>query len=147
MDKPLDWRTRLAVTYVDANGNKVDISPIDSFSPSFTLSAEVHHSIERTHIGAIFQPQQITFSMSVKAIGDVTAQLTALALSGTRFDLMLHEHDGTDWSFKQVVLRECLITSATPSNTTVSGAPAAMFSGISLQASAEPKHGAAVTIP
>lgn len=147
MDKPLDWRTRLAVSYVDENGNKVDISPIDSFSPSFTLSAEVHHSIERTHIGAIFQPQQITFSMSVKAIGDVTAQLTALALSGTRFDLTLHEHDGTDWSFKQVVLRECLITSATPSNTTVSGAPAAMFSGISLQASAEPKQGAAVTIP
>jgi hypothetical protein len=147
MDKPLDWRTRLAVTYVDENGNKVDITPIDSFSPSFTLSAEVHHSIERTHIGAIFQPQQITFSMSVKAIGDVTAQLTALALSGTRFDLTLHEHDGTDWSFKQVVLRECLITSATPSNVTVSGAPSAMFSGISLQASAEPKHGAAVTIP
>lgn len=147
MDKPLDWRTRLAVSYVDENGNKVDISPIDSFSPSFTLSAEVHHSIERTHIGAIFLPQQITFSMSVKAIGDVTAQLTALALSGTRFDLTLHEHDGADWSFKQVVLRECLITSATPSNTTVSGAPAAMFSGISLQASAEPKQGAAVTIP
>jgi hypothetical protein len=147
MDKPLDWRTRLAVTYVDENGNKVDISPIDSFSPSFTLSAEVHHSIERTHIGAIFQPQQITFSMSVKAIGDVTAQLTSLALSGTRFDLTLHEHDGTDWAFKSVVLRECLITSATPSNTTVSGAPSAMFSGISLQASAEPKHGPAVTIP
>jgi hypothetical protein len=147
MEKPMDWRTRLAVTYVDENGNKVDISPIDSFSPTFTLSAEVHHSIERTHIGAIFMPQQIAFSMSVKAIGDVTAQLTALALGATRFDITLHEHDGADWSFKQVVLRECLITSASPSNTTVSGAPSATFSGVSLQATAEPKHGPDVTIP
>jgi len=147
MEKPMDWRTRLAVTYVDDTGRQVDVTPIDSFTPTFALNAEVHHSIERTHLGAVFMPESITFSMTVKAIGDVAAQLTALALAGRRFDITLHEHDGTDWSFKQVVLRECLITSATPSNTTVSGAPAAMFSGISLQASAEPKHGAAVTIP
>ena len=49
--------------------------------------------------------------------------------------------------FKTVVLRECLITSATPSNATVSGAPSATFSGFSLQAGAEPKEGAEVTIP
>jgi hypothetical protein len=147
MDKPLDWKTRLAVSYVDENGVKVDVSPIDSFSPSFSLSAEVHHSIERTHIGAIFTPESITFSMTVKAIGDVAAQLTVLAMSGTRFDITLHENDGTDWAFKRVVLRECLITSATPSNATVSGAPSATFSGFSLQAAAEPKTGAAVTIP
>lgn len=147
MDKPLDWRTRLAVTYVDENGTKVDVTPIDSFSPTFGLNAEVHHSIERTHIGAIFMPESITFSMTVKAIGDVAAQLTVLALSGKRFDITLHEFDGTDWSFKTVVLRECLITSASPSNATISGAPAATFSGFSLQASAEPKTGAAVAIP
>ena len=61
--------------------------------------------------------------------------------------LTLHEHDGTDWSFKSLVLRECLITSASPSNTTVSGAPSATFSGISLQATSEAKAVAAVTIP
>ncbi len=146
-DKPLDWRTRLAVTYVDANGTKVEVSPIDSFSPTFTLSTEIYHSIEQTHIGAIFNPDQIAFTMTVKSIGPVAGQLTALALGGTRFDITLHEHDGTDWSFKQVVLRECLITSAAPSNVTVSGAPAATFSGISMQATAEAKAAAAVTIP
>lgn len=147
MEKPLDWRTRLAVTYVDENGNKVDVTPIDSFSPTFNLGAEVQHSIERTHIGAIFMPEQITFSMTVKAIGDTAAQLTALAMAGTRFDITLHEYNGTDWSFKTIVLRECLITSASPSNATISGAPSATFSGFSLQASAEPKQGSAVTIP
>jgi thiamine pyrophosphokinase len=147
MDKPLDWRTRLAVTYVDETGKRVDVSPIDSFSPTFQLNAEVHHSIERTHIGAIFSPEQITFTMTVKAIGPVAAELTALALSGKRFDITLHEYDGTDWSFKTVVLRQCLITSASPSNATIAGAPSATFSGFSLQASAEPKQGAAVEIP
>ena len=147
MEKPMDWRTRLAVTYVDETGKKVDVSPIESFSPTFTMNAEVHHSIERTHLGAIFNPESITFSLTVKAIGAVAAQLTALALAGQRFDITLHEHDGTDWSFKTVVLRECLITSASPSNAMVSGAPAATFSGFSLQASAEPKEGATVTIP
>jgi len=147
MEKPMDWRTRLAVTYVDEAGNKVDVTPIDSFSPTFALSAEVLHSIERSHIGAVFSPDTITFSMTVKAIGDVVAKLTALALGGKRFDVTLHEHDGTDWSFKTVVLRECLITSASPSNVSISGAPAATFSGFSMQASVEPKQGSASSIP
>jgi len=147
MEKPMDWRTRLAVTYVDETGKKVDVTPIESFSPTFTLNAEVHHSIEQTHLGAIFMPEAITFSMTVKAIGDVAARLTSLALGGRRFDITLHEFDGADWAFKTVVLRECLITSASPSNATVSGAPVATFSGFSLQASAEPKEGATVTIP
>jgi thiamine pyrophosphokinase len=147
MEKPLDWRTRLAVTYVDETGKKVNVTPIDSFSPTFQMNAEVHHSIERTHIGTIFMPESITFALTVKAIGDVAAQLTALALNGQRFDITLHEYDGTDWAFKTVVLRQCLITSASPSNATISGAPSATFSGFSLQASAEPKQGAAVSIP
>jgi hypothetical protein len=147
MEKPLDWRTRLAVSYVDDSGKNVDVTPIDSFSPTFQLNAEVHHSIERTHIGTIFMPESITFTMTVKAIGYVAAQLTALALAGKRFDITLHEHDGTDWSFKTVVLRQCVITSASPSNATISGAPSATFSGFSLQASVEPKQGAAVGVP
>ncbi len=146
-EKPLDWRTRLAVSYVDENGNKVDVTPIDSFSPSFSLNAEVFHSIERTHVGAIFSPKAVTFTMTVKAIGDVAARLTALAFNGTRFDITLHEHNGTDWAFKTVVLRECLITSATPTSATPSGAPTATFSGFSLAASMEPKEGAKAELP
>lgn len=147
MEKPMDWRTRLAVTYVDEDGKQVEITPIDSFTPTFSLNAEVHHSIERTHVGAVFTPNAITFSMTVKAIGDAAAQLTALAMAGKRFAITLHEHTGTDWAFKRVVLRECLITNAAPSNATVSGAPSATFSGFSLQASMEPKTGASLDIP
>ncbi len=143
-----DWKTRLAVSYVDANGNAVSVTPIDSFSPSFALSADVLHSIEQTHLGMIYSPQAITFSMTVKAIGGVVGQLTALALSRTSFDVTLQESNtGTDWGFHSVVLAKCIITSASPTNATTTGAPSATFSGVSLSATADPKVGTAVSIP
>jgi hypothetical protein len=146
MDK-IDWRTRLAVSYVDSDGNQVNVTPIDSFSPSFTLGAEPLHSIEQTHIGAVFSPKSISFSMTVKAIGDVAAQLTALAFKGQRFDITLQEHNGSDWGFKTIVLSECIITSATPTTATTSGAPSATFSGFSLHAASDGKATGAVEIP
>ncbi len=143
-----DWKTRLAVSYTDEDNNEVDITPIDSFSPSFSLNAEVLHSIEETHIGVIYNPEAISFSMTVKTIGDVAAKLTALGLEGKRFDIKLQESDnGTDWSFSKIVLSDCIITSATPTSATISGAPTATFSGFSLGASSEPKTGAKVEIP
>ena len=67
---------------------------------------------------------------------------------GTRFDIVLQENEGgTDWSFKSVVMQDCIITSATPSAATISGAPSATFSGFSLGAKAEPKQGDTVRIP
>jgi hypothetical protein len=141
-----DWETRLAVSFNDGSGD-VEISPIDSFSPTFSLNAEVLHSIEDTHIGVVYSPQTISFSMTVRAIGDVAARLTALALNGTRFDVVLKEKDGDDWSFRSVVLANCVITSATPSTATISGAPSATFSGFSLGATADPKTGTAASIP
>lgn len=143
----MEWKTRLAVSYT-ADGKTVQISPIDSFSPSFSLNAEALHSIEKTHIGVIYTPQAMSFSMTVKAIGDVAAQLTTLALEGKEFDIVLQESDGgNDWSFKTIVMKDCIITSAAPSNAAISGAPAATFSGFSLAASAEPKNGAKVEVP
>lgn len=142
-----DWKTRLAVSYKDQDGNEVNVTPIDSFSPSFTLSTEVLHSIEATHIGAVTSPSSISFSMMVKAIGPVAGQLTALALQGKRFNVLLQEtDDGHDWSFKSIVLEDCIITSASPTNATVSGAPSATFSGFSLKSSAEPKVGPKVEV-
>jgi hypothetical protein len=143
-----DWDTRLAVSYTDEDGNQAEISPIDTFSPSFSLNAEALHSLEATHIGVIYSPQAMSFSMTVKAIGDIAAKLTALALGQKRFDIVLQEAEGgTDWAFKSVVMPDCIITSATPTAATVSGAPTATFSGFSLSAKAEPKTGAAVSIP
>lgn len=143
------WKSRLMVQVTDQDGNKIPITPIDSFSPSFTLNAEVLHSIERTHMGLIYSPQSITFSMTVKAIGSVVGQLTQMAFEGKRFEIALMETDGSnDWSFDQVVLRDCVITSCTPSTATPSGAPTATFSGVSLQSTASPKPpGAQATIP
>jgi hypothetical protein len=143
-----DWNTRLAVSYTDTDGNTVAITPIDSFSPTFALNAEALHSVEATHIGVIFAPEGMTFTMTVKAIGDVAAKLTALALKGAHFDVILQEtDDGDDWSFKSVVMTRCLITSAAPSAAAVSGAPTATFSGFSLGAKAEDKVGHTVQIP
>lgn len=143
----MEWKTRLAVSFTE-NGKTVAISPIDSYSPSFSLNAEAFHSIEKTHIGVIYTPQAMSFSMTVKAIGDVAAQLTVIALQGKEFDIVLQESDGgDDWSFKTIVMKDCIITSAAPSNAMISGAPAATFSGFSLAASAEPKTGAKVEVP
>ncbi len=144
-----DWNTRLAVSYKDPDTKQVvNVTPIDSFTPSFAFATEPIHSIEKTHIGAIVSPKSITFSMTVKAIGDAAAQLTLLAMNGKRFDITLQESDdGNDWSFKSVVLSECVITSATPTAATVSGAPSATFSGFSLGAKADPKSGKAADLP
>ena len=97
------------------------------------------HSIEQTHIGVIYSPDSMTFSLTVKAIGDVAAQLTAIALQGTPFDILLQENNGDDWSFHSIVMSNCIITSASPSNATVSGAPAATFSGFALAGKSDGK--------
>jgi hypothetical protein len=141
-----DWTTRLAVSYQEG-GATVEITPIDSFTPSFTLTAEALHSIEKTHIGVVRSPAAMSFTLTVRAIGDVTARLTALAFQGTEFDVILQEASGTDWSFHSVVMSGCVITSASPSAATIAGSPAATFSGFSLGAKAEPKTGAAVQLP
>jgi hypothetical protein len=122
--------TRLAVIL---NGDtKNPVSPIDSFTPTFALTTEVVHSIEATHIGYISNPENFTFTMTVKAIGDSAAKLMAIAMAGEEFEIGMFEADGStgEWDFKSIILRKCLITSANPSNATVNGAPTATFSGV-----------------
>lgn len=143
----LDWRTRLTVRFVEDGGQPVEISPIDSFAPSFSLGVEPIHSIERTHVGAVFTPKSVTFSLSVKAIGDAAARLTALAMRGKRFDIVLQEKVGDDWSFHSLVLGDCIITNASPSSPTPSGAPSATFSGFSMLAKTDGKDGKQLEIP
>lgn len=142
-----DWKTRLAVSFEQGTTTQT-ISPIDAYTPTFSLNAEVLHSIEDTHIGVIYSPESLSFSMTVKAIGPVAAQLTALALAGTRFNIVLQESDnGTDWAFSRIVMTDCIITSAMPTAATISGAPSATFSGFSLSSSVESKAGVTTTSP
>lgn len=134
----VNWQSRLAVKYKPSGGQEALITPIDSFQPSFGTSAEALHSVERTHIGVVYSPQQVTFSMTVKAIGTAAAQLMKLALDGTPFDVVLVEgedRNGPQWSFKEVLLQNCIITSATPTSAATTGAPTATFSGFSLAGS------------
>lgn len=140
-----DWNTRLVVSF-QVDGATTVISPIDQFSPTFSLGAEPLHSVERTHIGVVYQPRSLTFSITVRAIGGVVGQLTALALRGTPFDILLQEQEGADWSFSAFVMRRCVITSAQPGAATISGAPSATFSGFSLETTVDPKIGEAVTV-
>ena len=127
MADPLNWKTRLEIS-VDGTV----VSPIDSFTPTFTSPTTVIHSIEADNIGAVFQPQTATFTMSLKAIGPSVAELTKLALDGKKFNISVAEHRGTDWTFSKLLFRDCVITSANPSNVVIDGAPMATFNGIIL---------------
>jgi hypothetical protein len=107
----------------------------------------VCHSLQATHLGLIFSPDNISFSMTVKAMGDVAAKLTALAIARKRFNVTLQEKSGDDWSFAKLILSDCIITSATPTAATISGAPSATFSGVSLAASSEDNGGTVSAFP
>jgi len=123
-----DWNTRLEISL----GDGTVVTPIDSFTPTFTTPRTAIHSIEADNVGAVFGPKTATFTMSMKAIGTVTATLTQLALSNAKFNIQIAENTGTDWAFKKLLFRDCLITSASPSNVTPDGAPVASFNGIIL---------------
>jgi hypothetical protein len=128
-----DWKTRLGVRItVDKNETRVHLA--QSFVPTFGVSAEPLHSIERTHVGVVATPQALTFTLSVTAIGPAAADLTALAMRGDPFDIVLLEQEGSDWSFSTIVMKQCYVTSAAPGSATVSGAPVATFSGFALGA-------------
>jgi hypothetical protein len=127
MAEPLNWKTRLEVS-VDGK----PISPIDSFTPTFTTPTTVIHSIEADNIGAVYQPQTATFTMTLKAIGPNVAELTKIALEGKKFNISVAEKKGTDWTFSKMLFRDCIITSANPSNVVIDGVPMATFNGLIL---------------
>ncbi len=127
MPDELNWKTRLEVS-VDS----VPLSPIESFTPTVNSPVTVIHSIEADNIGAIHQPQTATFTMTLKAIGTAVADLTKMAVEGTKFEINVAEKQGQDWTFSKLLFRNCLITSANPSNVVIDGVPTATFNGIIL---------------
>jgi hypothetical protein len=122
-----DWNTRLEIA-VDT----VPISPIESFNPTINSPATVIHSIEADNVGAVRQPMTATFTMTLKAIGPHVATLTDMAMKGTRFQIVVTEKEGQDWSFSEILFDDCLITSVNPSNVVIDGAPTATVNGIIL---------------
>jgi hypothetical protein len=145
-----DWNTRLAVDFsTDGEHTQTLITPITTFSTTIGLVATELHSIEATHVGAVYAPRSITFTMTVNVMGDATAQLASLAMQGKRFDIIVQAQEGTDWSFQSILLANCIATSL-QTNAPVSGAPTLTLSGVALKATETPAPGSAataVTIP
>jgi hypothetical protein len=122
-----DWNSRLVVTV-----NGATVTPIESFTPTYTTPVTPIHSIEADNVGALYHPQTATFTMTVKAIGGSVATLTTMAVAGTKFNVQLAEANGSDWSFNKLLFRDCIITSTNPSNAVMDGVPIATFSGMVL---------------
>jgi hypothetical protein len=135
MPDSLKWDTRLQVSV----GSTV-ITPIDSFNPTFTTSVQPLHSLEADNVAHIVQPKTITFTMSVKAIGPVVAQLTHMARNHTTFSVTLAENTGNDWSFSSIAFSDCYITSVA-STVVIDGVPTTTFNCICLDAIADPDKG------
>ena len=135
MPDALKWDTRLQVSV----GSTV-ITPIDSFNPTFNTAVQPLHSLEADNVAHIVQPKTITFTMAVKAIGPVVAQLTHMARTHTKFSVTLAEASGSDWTFSSIAFNDCYITSV--ANTVViDGVPTTSFNCICLEAIAAPDQG------
>jgi hypothetical protein len=122
-----DWNSRLEVSV-----NGTALVAVESVTPTYTTPVTPIHSIEADNVGALFHPQTATIAITAKAIGNSVLTLTRLALAGTKFNVQLAEKKGTDWTFKKLLFRDCLITSVNPSNVVMDGVPIATFSGIVL---------------
>lgn len=122
-----DWNSRLEVS---VNGSA--LVAVESVTPTYTTPVTPIHSIEANNIGALYHPQVATFTMTVKAIGPTVLSLTKLAIAGTKFNIQLAEKKGTDWTFKKLLFRDCVITAVNPSNVVMDGVPIATFNGIVL---------------
>jgi hypothetical protein len=108
------------------------VSPIESFSPTLNVAHRVQHSLEADNVGIVLQAQTFTFTMTVRAVGASVATLTALALAGTSFSIVLTEQKGSDWTFKSIAFNSCYFTSVAPSNVALDDSPTATFSGVCL---------------
>jgi hypothetical protein len=127
MADALKWDTRLTVMV----GSTV-VTPIDSFNPTFTTPVQTLHSLEADNVAHIVQPHTFTFTMTVKAIGPVVAQLTKLARDGSGFTVAVSEKSGTDWTFNQIAFNDCYITSVA-NNIVIDGVPTTTFNCICLE--------------
>jgi hypothetical protein len=126
-----DWNTRLEVR---VKGQPV--TPIQSFTPTFTTPFTPLHSLEADNQGFIRQPFTFTFTMAVTAIGTAVADLTELALNGTQFDVAIAEKQGTDWALKSIKFAHCVITGV-DSSITLTDAPMVTFNCAALTVNIE----------
>jgi hypothetical protein len=132
-----DWNTRLVIQFSSDGKTFTDITPIDSFQQTIKTDAQAVHSLEQTHVGAVFSPADIQFTMTVKQSATVLADLTKAALGRTRFSIAVQKSSsstGNDWALASIVLSNCVITSMQvgPFTLTVGQVPTMIIAGVSL---------------
>lgn len=132
-----DWNTRLVIQFSSDGKTFTDITPIDSFQQTIKTDAQAVHSLEQTHVGAVFSPADIQFTMTVKQSATVLADLTKAALGRTRFFIAVQKSSsstGNDWALASIVLSNCVITSMQvgPFTLTVGQVPTMIIGGVSL---------------
>jgi hypothetical protein len=139
-----NWQSQMAVflqktnsTTGTADGPPIPITPIDSFQQTVNTPAVALHSLEQTHVGAVFAPADIQFTMTVKQNASVLAVLTKIALDREPFQILVNEGQGDSWALASIVLDNCVITSmqAGPflaSAATTGNLPTILINGVSL---------------
>lgn len=127
MPDALKWDTRLTVMV----GTTV-VTPVDSFVPIINVPVQPLHSLEADNVAHVVQPQTFTFTMAVKAIGPVVAQLTDMARRRAKFTVAVSQAAGNDWTFKQIAFNDCYITSVA-NNMVIDGVPTTTFNCVCLE--------------
>ncbi|HEY9291850.1 MAG TPA: hypothetical protein VIP98_11270 [Microlunatus sp.] len=132
MTDPTNWNTKLSVKLDTA-----PVTPVTSFTPTFTTAQTPLHSIEADNVGTIQGATTYSFVLVVAANSPAVATLTGNAITRTPFTLTVSEESGTDWAFKSLTFEGCQVTQALPSSITVDGVPQATFTCLALRATAE----------
>lgn len=142
-----DWNTRLAIVYQNVDqttgqlqGSQLQITPITSFQSTINTAATALHSLEQTHVGAVFSPADIQFTMTVVQSASEMGHIMELGLNRARFQIgvVVNEVNPdtgvSDWNLQQVILSNCLVTSMQvgPIVNTPGVAPTMIISGVSL---------------
>ena len=118
-----DWNTRLAIVYQpldpiagEPQGQPLQITPIDSFQSTLNTAAQALHSLEQTHVGAVFSPADLQFTMTVKQSASEMGHLTELGLNHQRFNIGVQVSEVnpvtgvSDWNLQSILLSNCIIT-------------------------------------
>jgi hypothetical protein len=126
-----DWNTKLIVKL-----GTLPVTPIVSFTPTFTTAQTPLHSIEADNVGTVQGATTYTFVLTLAANSPAVATLTGNAITRQPFTIVVSEDSGTDWAFTSLTFEGCQVTSASPSNITVDGVPQAIFTCMALRATA-----------
>jgi len=127
-----DWNSKLSVKLGTA-----PVSPVTTFTPTFTTAQTPLHSIESDNVGTIQGATTYTFIIVLPANSAAVAALTANAITRAPFTLTVSEESGNDWAFKSLTFDGCQVTQAQPSTIGIDGVPQATFTCLALGATVE----------